>query len=83
LFLIFVFGPCEPMIPLVMAPGSPWGIVLVSLTFTLVTLAVMLSAVLAATFGLKRVSLRPLERWSHAMAGAVILACGVAIHLGL
>ena len=83
LFAIFVFGPCEPLIPLVMAGGGLGGIVLVSVTFTAVTISVMLAAVLLGVFGLRFVSFKPLERWSHALAGLVVAGCGAAIFLGL
>ena len=42
-----------------------------------------LTAVLLLSFGLDRLPTRRLERNSHALAGFAILACGIAIHLGL
>jgi sulfite exporter TauE/SafE len=86
LFTIFVFGPCEPLIPLLMYPAaasSTFGVVLVAAVFGLVTIATMMTIVLLLTFGLTRLPTGGLERWSHALAGAAILMCGVAIHLGL
>ena len=41
LFTIFVFGPCEPLIPLVMYPaatGSLWGLALVTAVFGAMTI---------------------------------------------
>jgi nickel/cobalt exporter len=87
LFTIFVFGPCEPLIPLVMYPAArhniPSVVVVVSV-FGLTTLFTMLAIVLASVHGLRRISVHKLERYSHALAGLAILLCGAAISfLGL
>ena len=84
LFLIFVFGPCEPLIPLVMYPASKndiHGVVVVSLLFATVTIVTMLSIVFAFRMGLNRISLKPLEKYNHVIAGAIILVSGLAIQL--
>jgi nickel/cobalt transporter (NicO) family protein len=86
LFAIFVFGPCEPLIPILMYPAAQqnwWGVGLVTLVFGACTLATMTVAVTIGLFGLSRISFGPLERYSHALAGSALVACGVAIHLGL
>jgi len=87
LFLIFVFGPCEPLIPLLMYPAAQnniHGAVLVSLLFSAITITTMMSIVLAFKLGLKRISLKPLEKYSHLIAGAMIFVSGIAIvFLGL
>jgi nickel/cobalt exporter len=86
LFVIFVLGPCEPLIPLLMYPAasaSIRGIVLVAVTFGVVTIATMLTVVLLLTQGAQHVPFRGFDRYSHALAGSAIFACGVAIHLGL
>jgi sulfite exporter TauE/SafE len=86
LFTIFVFGPCEPLIPLLMYPAaalSPGAIVLVAVVFGAVTVATMLAAVSLLTLGLTSVSTERLGRLSHPLAGVTILLCGVAIFLGL
>lgn len=87
LFTIFVFGPCEPLIPLVMYPaakGNMADVAIVASIFGLTTIATMLCVVLASSYGLSKLSLRKLEKYSHALAGLVILLCGVAIKfLGL
>lgn len=86
LFTIFVFGPCEPLIPLLMFPAaqqSVFGIVVVSVVFSVATIGTMMAIVMGATFGLKLTPLHKLERYTHALAGGAILACGVLIHLGL
>jgi nickel/cobalt exporter len=87
IFVIFVLGPCEPLIPLLMYPAakeSMTGLVLVTATFGVVTMLTMLGAVLVSTWGLKAVKLPKLERFGHAMAGGTILMCGLSISfLGL
>ena len=86
LFLIFVFGPCEPLIPILMYPAASLslsGVALVTAVFAVTTIGTMLSVVLLSTFGLKRLAVEPLERYSHALAGSIILACGIAIQFGL
>jgi len=87
LFLIFVFGPCEPLIPLVMYPAAENnipGAVLVSLLFSVVTIGTMMSIVFAFKMGLNSINLKPLEKYSHLIAGAMILFSGLAIQfLGL
>jgi len=87
LFLIFVLGPCEPLIPMFFASAvaGQWeDVLLVALGYTAATLVAMHLLVTLFWFGLKRLPLGPLERWSHAMAGLVILLAGVGmVFLGL
>jgi nickel/cobalt exporter len=87
LFLIFVLGPCEPLIPIVMYPAAEnniSGVVIVSLLFSVVTVATMMSVVLAFRLGLSHINLRPVERYVNVIAGATILISGLAIQfLGL
>ncbi len=84
LFTVFLFGPCEPMIPLIMYPaaGRDWlGVVLVAVVFSAITLATMLAVVLLTLYGVRLVPLGRLERFSHALAGATILLTGCAIQV--
>jgi len=86
LFTVFVLGPCEPLIPILMYPAaqsSTMGMLLVAGVFSLVTISTMVAAVLVLSHGIKFVPLRGLERYAHALAGFVILLCGVAIQFGL
>jgi sulfite exporter TauE/SafE len=86
LFVIFVFGPCEPLIPLLMYPAaalSPWAVALVAGVFGAVTIVTMNGVVYVLYLGLGHVSTARLGRWSHSAAGATIFFCGVAIFLGL
>ena len=87
LFTIFVFGPCEALIPILMYPAatkSVSGLILVTSVFGITTILTMLSIVLVSLYGIQLVNFGKLERYTHALAGGVILLCGVAINfLGL
>jgi len=86
LFTIFVFGPCEPLIPLLMYPAatdSTLSVVFVAVLFSAVTIATMTALVLMGTFGLSYLPLKPLARFGHAIAGVTIFLCGVAMYFGL
>jgi len=87
LFLIFVFGPCEPLIPILMYPAAENnipGAVVVSLLFSVVTIATMMGIVLAFKLGLSKINLKPVEKYSNLIAGAMIFFSGIAIRfLGL
>jgi len=87
LFLIFVFGPCEPLIPLIMYPAARHNmlaVILVALAFGLTTILTMLAVVLSSSYGLAKLPFGRLERFSHALAGFTIFACGGSIKfLGL
>lgn len=87
LFVVFVLGPCEPLIPLFVLPASRgrWELAaLTALVFSVITVATMVAVVGAALAGVRRLPLAALERWSHALAGGVIAGSGLAvIFLGL
>jgi sulfite exporter TauE/SafE len=87
LFTIFILGPCEPLIPILMYPASQGSLFLVFLTaatFMAATVSTMLVTVTMLSYGFDRMRFPGLEVWSHAMAGAVIFASGAAIvFLGL
>ncbi len=87
LFTIFVFGPCEPLIPLVMYPAarhSAAGVVLVAAAFGVATIGTMLAVIAAASWGVSFVRLGPIERYAHALAGGIIALSGLAVRfLGL
>jgi nickel/cobalt transporter (NicO) family protein len=87
LFAIFVFGPCEPLIPLVMYPAAKhnlFGLVVVTLAFGVITIGTMLTVVLLSYAGVNLIPLNRMQRFTHAIAGATILLCGLAIQfLGL
>lgn len=82
IFIIFVLGPCEPLIPLLMYPAareSTAGVLMVAGVFGVITVLTMLVTVAVTLKGLEKVRLPALERYSHALAGSTLLACGLAI----
>ena len=87
LFIVFLLGPCEPLIPFFVVPASQDRLglaLLMGLVFCLTTLGTMLVMVAAATKGVERLRLGALERWSHALAGTVLVGSGGAmLMLGL
>ena len=86
LFTIFVFGPCEPLIPILMYPAlrlNMASVIVIAAVFALFTIGTMLTLVTAAYAGLTRLSSARLERYSHALAGLALAACGGAMVLGL
>jgi len=86
LFTIFFFGPCEPLIPLLMYPAaeaSLWGVAMVTILFSLATLITMTGMVSLLVGGFMMVRFSTFERFTHAFAGGVVLACGMAVKFGL
>ena len=87
MFIIFIFGPCEPLIPLVMYPAATGNYLaagIVALIFGIVTIAAMLGITFLGLYGINLLPLNKLERNMHAIAGATILICGISVtFLGL
>ena len=87
LFTIFVFGPCEPLIPIVMFPAAKHNwlqLAVVTGVFSIITILTMLTVVLVASFGIKFFPMKMMEKYSHVMAGSTILLCGLGmVFLGL
>lgn len=86
LFLVFMFGPCEALIPLLMYPAAHHdvaGVALVTLVFVLATVGTMLSAVSLTLWGLKRLRVESLTPYADVLAGTTLTICGGAILAGL
>lgn len=87
LFVVFVFGPCEVLIPVLMYPAAEngfIGVLVVTCVFGIVTIATMLGVVLLSRAGVSFLPLAKIERFTHVIAGATICLCGLAIQfLGL
>ena len=84
LFVVFVLGPCEPLIPLMAAPGlaGDWvAVAAVAAVFGILTIGVMLAAVAAAWYGMGWLGRPGLAggRFAHAAAGFVAAASGAAV----
>jgi nickel/cobalt exporter len=86
IFVIFILGPCEPLIPLLMYPAareSTLGVIMVTGVFGLVTVMTMTLAVVVTMMGLDGLK-RPMrivgfERYAHAAAGGTLLLCGLSV----
>lgn len=86
-FIIFIFGPCEPLIPLVMYPAASnniWLLIWLTFVFAITTIFTMIALVLAIYMGLKLQLINKYNRFNHAIIGGTILLCGVGmVFLGL
>lgn len=86
LFIVFLFGPCEPLIPVLMFPAaniSTAGIAIVAGVFGVVTIATMMGMVLLPLYGIQKIRIPALTTYGHTLAGTLILLCGIGIQLGL
>lgn len=87
IFTIFLFGPCEPLIPLLMFPAAESSVLFtaaVAALFSVTTLATMLTIVMASVYGLSFAKFKPLAKYAHALAGGAVFACGFGmVFLGL
>ncbi|MBI4682620.1 MAG: sulfite exporter TauE/SafE family protein [Nitrospirae bacterium] len=84
LFIIFILGPCEPLIPILMYPAaksSLFDLWLVTGIYGGITILTMLGLVLVSYFGINIIPTAKLERYTHAIAGAIISFCGISILL--
>ena len=82
LFVIFVLGPCEPLIPLMVVPAmaKAWTLLAaVVAVFGILTISAMVGAVVLGYRGLGLVAIRRLERHADVLAGLVIAASGAAV----
>lgn len=82
LFIIFAFGPCEPLIPLLMAPAALqhwWWVALIAALFGAVTIAVMVVLVAVGHLGLSQLRFGALERHAELLAGIAIAGSGALI----
>jgi sulfite exporter TauE/SafE len=82
LFLIFVFGPCEVLIPMLIYPAanhSGMGVFLVALVFGTATIGTMMLVVLLGYQGLSMIKFRGREHQLHLFAGLIILLAGAGM----
>ena len=87
LFTIFLFGPCEPLIPILMYPAAQSNmslLILVIVIFGGITILTMLGLTLMTIYGTNFLKLKRFEKYTHALAGFTILVCGLGMQfLGL
>ena len=84
LFIVFVLGPCEALIPLFMYPALEADMMLVfqvALVFGVVTLLTMLFSVFLLLKGLNIFKFNSFERYSHVIAGSAIILCALIINV--
>jgi nickel/cobalt exporter len=84
LFVIFVLGPCEPLIPVLMVPAFEaglWAVLPVTAAFAVTTIGTMLAVVAAAHYGLRLRRFPSLQAHAHTLSGLAIASSGLAIRL--
>lgn len=82
MFIIFLLGPCEPMIPLLYFPAAQnswWGMVILVTVYTIVTLVTMLALVLMGYYGIAFNRTQKLEKYMHVLGGLTIFICGAGM----
>lgn len=85
LFTIFLFGPCEPLIPLLMFPAASasWRLlVLVTFVFAVATISTMVLVVWAGTKVTSTIQFGLMGRFSQPLAALMVLGCGILIKVG-
>ena len=82
--MIFVLGPCEPLIPILMVPAFQvglWAVVPVTVAFGVTTIATMAAVVALAYRGLEFVRFPGLRAYAHTLSGLAITGSGLAMLL--
>jgi uncharacterized membrane protein YqhA len=82
MFIIFLLGPCEPMIPLLYYPAAKnsGGIMLLLVTvYTIFTIVTMIVMVMIGYYSTSIIHTNRLEKYMHALGGFTILLCGVGM----
>ena len=87
LMVLFILGPCEPLIPLFLLPASRgrWDIAIATiLVFGIVTVVTMVAVTAAGFYGARQINFGGAERYAHAFAGGAVAISGLmVIGLGL
>lgn len=81
LVILFVLGPCEPLIPLLFLafPRGWHAVIMVTTIFSALTLLMMVVQTALAREGLGLIRASGFEHWSHAAAGLVIASTGALV----
>ncbi len=81
LFIIFVLGPCEALLPLLTASAvlGTMSVIYVAVLFSLTTIVTMCAAVCAGCYGLQILHCNWLEKFAPELAGGTVMLCGAAI----
>jgi len=84
MFIIFLLGPCEPMVPLLYFPAAKnsfYGMLLLIVVYTLFTLITMVMMVTMGYYGVSFLNANKLEKYMHALGGLTIFICGAGMIL--
>ena len=82
MFIIFLLGPCEPMIPLLYFPAAKnsWaGMMILIIVYTICTLATMILMVVLGYYGFSFLKTEKLERYMHPLGGLTVFICGLGM----
>ena len=82
LFIIFVLGPCEPLIPILMYPAATYNtfaLIAVTACFAVFTIGTMLMMTVLGLKGISFLKVGKLEHYAHALAGFAVLLCGISV----
>ncbi len=82
MFIIFVLGPCEPMIPLLYFPAAQnswWGMMLLIMVYSICTIAAMLFMVVLGYYSMAFAGTKKIEKYMHVLCGLTIFICGVGM----
>jgi hypothetical protein len=82
MFIIFLLGPCEPMIPLLYFPAAQnnwWHMCLLIMVYTFFTLATMVAMVIMGYYGISFMKTEKSERYVHALGGLTLFICGLGM----
>lgn len=81
-FIVFALGPCEPLIPVLMAPAFEhdwWLVAEVAALFSITTIGMMVTLAVAGAWGLSMARMDGIERYGDMLAGGAIAGSGLAI----
>ena len=82
IFIIFLLGPCEPMIPLLFFPAAQhsWhGMVLLIAVYTFFTLVTMVVMVVLGYYSISFFKTEQLEKHMHSIGGLTLFICGAGM----
>ena len=82
LFVLFILGPCELLIPLLMYPAAQNGmmsVAAVAVVYSVCTIATMIFCTAVVLKGVNIMPVKKIERYSHALAGFAVFICGLAV----
>jgi sulfite exporter TauE/SafE len=82
MFIVFVLGPCEPLIPLLSFPAaknSVAGITILVAVFGFFTLVTMVALVLLGYYGIGTLKTAKLEKYVHVLAATTVVVCGAGM----